>query len=30
MKTEVDKMKKIVFSKLWECDNYYKVKNVHP
>ncbi len=26
---EVNRMKKIVFSKLWKYDAYYKVKNVH-
>jgi len=29
MRMEVNKMKKIVFSKLWEHNAYYKIKNVH-
>jgi hypothetical protein len=28
MKTKVSKMKKIVFSKLWKHDTFYKIKNV--
>ncbi len=28
MKTEIDKMKKIVFSKLWEYNAYYKVGSI--
>jgi hypothetical protein len=29
MKMKVNKMNKIIFSKLWEHDAYYKIESVH-
>jgi hypothetical protein len=29
MKAKIDKMKKIVFSKLWKCDTCCKIRNIY-